>query len=139
MIDEVKLNLKLRSVFDVGTPPSRKCTDDSSWDAAKFIRSTFDGKTWLEVDCSNWDSEIFNEALYYFSEECLSYYFPAFIKWLVACDDDCDAVRDSFISNFETTGKAMVFNLGKPFRTVKFNNEQTNTIQYILLAVYESS
>lgn len=132
MRKEYNFDSKLMEVFGGNPPPIEGCTDGSSWDAAIFIRSTFEGKNWWDVSLENWCPDTFNEALYYFSTECLSYYFPSFLKWVISYFDYADAARDSLINKIELSNNMASFNRGEPFEIIEFNVEQSTVIRYFL-------
>ncbi len=132
MNEEYDFESKLLAVFGANPPPAENCTDGSSWDAAIFIRSIFEGENWWDVSLENWSPDTFNEALYYFTSECLSYYFPVFLKWVIRYFDHADAARDSLIDKIEFLGNKVRFNRGEPFDIIDFSPEQSTVIRHFL-------
>jgi len=131
MIDEELINRDLQSILGK-SQPLEKCVEDSKWDAAVFIKDTFEGKGWWEVSIENWTPDIVFDSLFFFYPKCLKYYFPVLLKWVIFNYDYADAVRDCILDNIHSLNGFMEFKLGEPVETIQFNKNESLAIRYLL-------
>ena len=131
MIDEKLINRDLHSILGK-IQPLEKCVEDSKWDVTTFIKDTFEGKGWWEVSIDNWTPDIVLDSLYFFYPECLKYYFPVLLKWVIFNYDYADAVGDCILDNIHSSNGFMEFELGKPAETIQFNKDESLAILYLL-------
>ncbi len=136
MIDEELINRGLHNILGENRPP-KKCTDDSNWDEAKFIKGTFEGKGWWEVSIEDWTPDIVLDSLYFFYPDCLRYYFPVFLKWIIFNYDYADAVRDCILDGIHSSNGLIEFELGEPAETIQFNKDESSAIRYLLALLME--
>lgn len=131
MLNEEYVNRKLKEILDE-KEPINKCVDDSSWEEVKFIRDTFEGKRWWEVEIDNWIPDVVIDALYFIHPECLRYHFPVLLKWVIFNYDYADAARDCILGGINESNDLIEFGLREPVETIHFSKKESMAIQFLL-------